>query len=71
MSENEIKRRSKDLEREQDALLEKLKDLRGMFERGEISEEEYEEKRHPIERALVEILDRQAQMRFLLGEGPS
>jgi len=71
MSVNEIKRRSKELEREQDALLEKLKDLRGMFERGEISEEEYEEKRHPIERALVEILDRQAQMRFLLGEGPS
>jgi len=69
MSVNEIKRRSKELEREQDALLEKLKDLRGMFERGEISEKEYGEKKHPIERALVEILDRQAQMRFLLGEG--
>ncbi len=69
MSVNEIKRRSKEFEREQDALLAKLKDLKGMFERGEISEKEYNEKRHPIERALVEILDRQAQMRFLLGEG--
>lgn len=48
-----------------------LKDLKALEERrkkGEINEEQYKEKRHDIERALVEVLDRLAQMRFLMGQ---
>ncbi|RJS85755.1 hypothetical protein CW702_00715 [Candidatus Bathyarchaeota archaeon] len=58
---------SKDLERQRDALLKELETLKKRFENGEISEEEYKEERHKIERKIVEVMDRLAQMRFLMG----
>ncbi len=61
-------KRSKELEKERDALLEELKELGKKRERGEITEDEYHQRRYSIERALVEIMDRLAQMRFLMGQ---
>jgi len=42
--------------------------IRQMRERGELSEEEFERRRHELERQFVEIMDRIAQMNYLLGE---
>lgn len=42
--------------------------IRQMRERGELSEEEFERRRHELERQFVEIMDRIAQMTYLLGE---
>ncbi len=64
----EMKDRVKQLERERDSLLKELKDLDRRLKEGEISEEEYKEKRHTIERELVEIMDRLIQMGFIMGE---
>jgi len=64
----EMKDRVKQLERERDALLKELKDLDRKLKEGEIGEEEYKEKRHTIERGLVEIMDRLVQMGFIMGE---
>jgi len=64
----EMKDRVKQLERERDALLKELKDLEKKRKEGEIGEEEYKEKRHTIERGLVEIMDRLVQMGFIMGE---
>ena len=66
MSVGEIKGRVKEMERGRDELLDELKDLEKKRESGEISEEEYKERRHTIERGLVEIMDRLAQMRFIM-----
>lgn len=68
MSVGEIKGRQKDLHMRQSALLDELKELENRRTKGEIGEEEYKERRHAIERALVEVMDRLAQMRFLLGQ---
>jgi len=64
----EMKDRVKQLERERNALLNELKDLDRKLKEGEIGEEEYKEKRHTIERGLVEIMDRLVQMGFIMGE---
>jgi len=64
----EMKDRVKQLERERDALLKELKGLDRKLKEGEIGEEEYKEKRHTIERGLVEIMDRLVQMGFIMGE---
>ena len=68
MSTSEIKERAKHLEKEKDALLNELKELEKMHKDGQINEEEYGERRHKIERGLVEIMDRLAQMKFLMGQ---
>jgi len=64
----EMKDVVKKLERERDALLNELKDLDRNLKEGEIGEEEYKERRHTIERGLVEIMDRLIQMGFIMGE---
>jgi len=60
---------SKDLERRRDSLLNDLKILEKRLKAGEITESQYEKKRHEIERALVEVMDRLAQAKFLMGKG--
>jgi len=42
--------------------------IRRMHDNGELSEEEFERRRHELERQFVEIMDRIAQMSYLLGE---
>ncbi len=68
MGHSDISAFSRDLERQRDSLLKDLKGLEERRKKGEINEEQYKEKRHDIERALVEVLDRLAQMRFLMGQ---
>jgi len=68
MGHSDISAFSRDLERQRDSLLKDLKALEERRKKGEINEEQYKEKRHDIERALVEVLDRLAQMRFLMGQ---
>jgi len=60
--------RTKDLEKERDRLVDELKKLEEKHKKGEVDENTYKEKRHDIERAIVEIMDRLAQMRFLAGQ---
>jgi hypothetical protein len=59
---------TKDLEKRRDLLLDDLKALEGRFKKGEMTEDQYKEQRHKIERALVEAMDRLAQMRFIRGQ---
>jgi uncharacterized membrane protein len=42
--------------------------LRARYERGEISDDEFGTRQHELERQFVEIMDRIAQMSYLLGE---
>jgi hypothetical protein len=60
--------RTKDLEKQRDRLVEELTRLEEKHKKGEIDENAYKEKRHEIERAIVEVMDRLAQMRFLSGQ---
>ena len=60
--------RIKDLEMQRDKLLDELKNLDEKREKGEVDEETYKKERHRIERSIVEVMDRLAQMRFLSGE---
>jgi len=60
--------RTKDLEKQRDKLVEELKNLEKRRESGEIDEDEYKKKRHDAERAVVEVMDRLAQMKFLSGQ---
>jgi len=60
--------RIKDLEMQRDKLLDELKKLTKRHEEGEIDEETYKKERHRVERSIVEVMDRLAQMRFLSGE---
>ena len=60
--------RIKDLETQRDKLLDELKSLDKKREKGEVDEETYKKERHRIERSIVEVMDRLAQMRFLSGE---
>ena len=66
MLSGEMKERVKELQRRRDELLDELKELEKKRKSDEISEEEYKERRHTIERGLVEIMDRLAQMRFIM-----
>lgn len=68
MAHSDVKAFSKDLERQRDSLLNDLKALEEKHKKGEIDDEQYKEKRHEVERALVEIMDRLAQARFLMGQ---
>ena len=60
--------RIKDLEMQRDRLLDELKNLDKKREKGEIDEDMYKKERRKVERSIVEIMDRLAQMRFLAGE---
>jgi len=60
--------RIKDLETQRDRLLSELKSLDEKHEKGEVDEDTYKKERHKIERSIVEVMDRLAQMRFLSGE---
>jgi len=60
--------RIKDLEMQRDRLLDELKGLEEKHKKGEIDEDVYKKERHRIERSIVEVMDRLAQMRFLSGE---
>ena len=64
----EIKDRAKSLEKQRDELLKELKKLNEDYKKGKINEDTYKVKRHEIERAIVEVMDRLAQMHFLMGE---
>jgi len=60
--------RIKDLEMQRDKLVDELKKLDKKREKGEIDEDTYNKERRKVERSIVEIMDRLAQMRFLAGE---
>ncbi len=64
----EIGAMAKNLERQRDQLLKDLKKLDEDYKKGKVDENVYKAKRHDIERAIVEVMDRLAQMRFLMGE---
>ena len=64
----EISATAKNLEEQRDHLLEELKKLDEEYKKGKIDEETYKSKRHSIERAIVEVMDRLAQMNFLMGQ---
>jgi len=64
----EIGAMAKKLEKQRDQLLKDLKKLDEDYRKGKIDENTYKAKRHDIERAIVEVMDRLAQMRFLMGE---
>jgi len=63
-----IATRIKDLETQRDRLLDELESLDEKHKRGEVDEETYKKERNRIERSIVEVMDRLAQMRFLSGE---
>jgi len=65
---NEISATVKNLEKQRDRLLEELKKLEEEYKKGRMDEETYKNKRHSIERAIVEVMDRLAQMNFLMGQ---
>lgn len=65
-----MKQKLKELEKRRDELLKELKELKRRFENKELSQEEYEIKRHGLEREIVEVMDRLVQIQFLLGGGP-
>jgi flagellar hook-associated protein FlgK len=60
--------KTKDLEKQRDELVDELKKLEERRKKGEFDENTYKEKRREIERAIVEVMDRLAQMRFLSGQ---
>ncbi|MCS7120369.1 MAG: hypothetical protein RMJ07_01700 [Nitrososphaerota archaeon] len=64
----DIAGKTKDLERQRDKLVDELKNLEERRKKGELSEEAYKEKRRELERQIVEVMDRLAQMRFFSGE---
>lgn len=65
---SEIRAAVKNLEKQRDQLLEELKRLEEEYKRGGMDEETYKNRRHKIERAIVEVMDRLAQMNFLMGQ---
>jgi hypothetical protein len=58
----------KELEKQRDILVNELKSLEFKFRKGEISEDIYSKSRHKIERSIVEVMDRLAQIRFIAGQ---
>ena len=64
----DIDLKSKDLEKHRDLLLDSLKKLEEKHKQGKVSEEDYRQKKHKIERSFVEIMDRLAQIRFRGGQ---
>jgi len=64
----DISSAARNLEKQRDQLLKELKELDEEYRKGKVDEETYKAKRHDIERAIVEVMDRLAQMRFLMGQ---
>jgi hypothetical protein len=60
--------KKKDLEKQRDMLVDEIKKLEERRKKGEFDENIYKEKRREIERAIVEVMDRLAQMNFLSGQ---
>jgi uncharacterized membrane protein len=60
--------KKKDLEKQRDKLVDEIKKLEERRKKGEFDENTYKEKRREIERAIVEVMDRLAQMNFLSGK---
>jgi uncharacterized membrane protein len=60
--------KKKDLEKQRDNLVDEIKKLEERRKKGEFDENTYKEKRREIERAIVEVMDRLAQMNFLSGQ---
>jgi hypothetical protein len=60
--------KKKDLEKQRDSLVDEIKKLEERRKKGEFDENTYKEKRREIERAIVEVMDRLAQMNFLSGQ---
>ncbi|MHA1894151.1 MAG: hypothetical protein ACTSX4_06600 [Candidatus Helarchaeota archaeon] len=56
----------KKLNQEKDKLVDDIKKLNRMFEHEKISQEEYEKKKHVLERSLVEVMDHLVQYKHLL-----
>lgn len=65
---SEISATAKNLEKQRDHLLKELKKLDEEYKKGKIDEETYKSRRHRIEREIVEVMDRLAQMNFLMGQ---
>lgn len=65
---NNAASKAKDLKKQSDKLVEELKNLDKKFKNGLVDENEYNLKKHKIEREIVEVMDRLAQMRFLSGK---
>jgi len=65
---DKIGARAKDLEKQRDRLVEELKKLEEDRKNGKVDEGTYKEKRREIERAIVETMDRLAQMQFMMGK---
>jgi transcription elongation GreA/GreB family factor len=60
--------KKKDLEKQRAMLVDEIKKLEERRKKGEFDENIYKEKRREIERAIVEVMDRLAQMNFLSGQ---
>jgi len=60
--------RTKELEKKRDKLVEALKNLEEKLKKGELNEDTYKQKRRELEREVIEVMDRLAQMRFLSGQ---
>ena len=56
------------MEKQRDKLVDEIKKLEERRKKGEFDENTYKEKRREIERAIVEVMDRLAQMNFLSGQ---
>lgn len=59
----------KALEKRRKELVEELEQLVEKRKRGEIGEEEFAEKKSQLEREFIEVMDRLAQLRFIVGGG--
>ncbi|MEM0023160.1 MAG: hypothetical protein QW407_00235 [Thermofilaceae archaeon] len=57
-----LEKRRAELEKELESLIKRR-------ERGEIGEEQFEELRVKLEREFIEVMDRIAQLRFIVGGG--
>lgn len=64
-----VEREYRRLLEERDRLVEELRGLKKRYEKGEVDEETYQRSRYDLERRIVEVMDRLAQLRFLLGVG--
>ncbi len=65
--DKDVEREYKRLLKERDRLIDELRKLKKRYEIGELDDETYNRNRYDIERQIVEVMDRIAQLKFLLG----
>jgi HEPN domain-containing protein len=65
--DKDVEREYKRLLKERDRLVDELRKLKKRYETGELDDETYNRNRYDIERQIVEVMDRIAQLKFLLG----